>query len=278
MKLLRSLPPNRTLEQLQNHYLVEKTIAKRLKNACRSERKLIYATMYDELFRQVPDHPRLTQRNDERQVRTANKSKLALVREFLTPSSIFVEFAPGDCRFALQVANQVKRVYAIDISDQRDKRNTTPENFTLIIYDGYQLEEIQGNSVDLVFSDQLLEHLHPKDTQLHFDLVYNILIPGGKYVFRTPHAFSGSHDISQYFSNYPQGFHLREWTYTEFRQLFKALNFSRFYTIWKAKGIRLRLPYLCLQACEYMLNMLPRRCKRVLTRYLIPSICIVAVK
>jgi SAM-dependent methyltransferase len=278
MKLLKSLPPNRPFEQIKNHYLVEKAIAERLKNASREERKLIYATMNDEVFRQVPDHPRLSQRNDERQTRIANKSKLALVREFLNPSRIFVEFGPGDCRFALEVVNQVKTVYAIDISDQRGESNAIPENFTLIIYDGYQLDEIQGSSIDLVFSDQFLEHLHPEDTRLHFELAYHILKPGGKYIFRTPHAFTGPHDVSQYFSNDPQGFHLKEWTYIEFKQLFKELNFSQFYAIWQAKGIRLRLPYFYVQACEHMLNLFPRRYKRALARYLVPSICIVAIK
>src|SRR6266540_1639280 len=117
MKLRKPLPPNRSFEQVRNHYLVEKAIAERLKKASCEERKLIYATMYDDLFNQVPDHPRLTQRNNSRLTRTANKSKLELVSEFLNKSSVFVEFAPGDCRFAMEVTKYVKNVYAIDISD-----------------------------------------------------------------------------------------------------------------------------------------------------------------
>ena len=50
MKLKRPLPLNRSFSQVRNHYLVEKAIAKRLKQASREERKLIYATMYDDLF------------------------------------------------------------------------------------------------------------------------------------------------------------------------------------------------------------------------------------
>jgi len=161
MKLLKPLPANRTYEQVLNHYLVEKAIAERLRSANREERKRIYATMYDELFRKVADHSRLIQRDDEQLTRMANKSKFALVRKFLKPSSIFVEFAPGDCRFAMEVANHVKNVYAIDISDQRNHSSIAPNNFSLIIYDGYVLENIPANSVDIVFSDQFIEHLHP---------------------------------------------------------------------------------------------------------------------
>lgn len=63
MELLRPLPPHRTRKQVENHYLVEKAIAERLKAASREERRLIYSTTYDELFARVPDHPRLTRVN-----------------------------------------------------------------------------------------------------------------------------------------------------------------------------------------------------------------------
>src|SRR5438105_533973 len=51
---------NRSEERLRAHYLVERRLADRIRNArTPAERREIFATMYDELFRQVPDHPRL---------------------------------------------------------------------------------------------------------------------------------------------------------------------------------------------------------------------------
>ena len=94
----------------------------------------------------------------------------------------------------------------------------TPRNFELIVYDGYELP-IPDNTIDVVFSDQLIEHFHPDDTLFHFRLVRRILKPGGVYVFRTPHGFSGPHDISQYFCHSAKGFHLKEWTYVELSRL-----------------------------------------------------------
>ena len=278
MKPLKPLPPNRTFEQVLNHYSAEKAIAEKLKNASREERKRIYSTMYDDLFRQVPDHPRLARRADEQLTRAANREKLALVREFLSPTAVFAEFAPGDCMFALEVARHVKSAYAIDISDQVAPSETIPENFSLVVYDGYRLDEVQDDSVDLMFSDQFIEHLHPEDTRLHFELAFRCLKPGGRYVFRTPHALTGPHDVSQYFSNDPEGFHLKEWTYIEFRQLLRELSFSEFHAIWEARGIHVRLPYVYFSACERALGLLPRRYGRALARYLVPSICIVATK
>ena len=122
---------------------MEKAIAERLKQSNREERKQIYATMYDELFHQVPDHPRLTQRENEKLTLRANTSKLFILRKFIDKSTILVEFAPGDCKFAMEVANYVKRVYAIDISDQRNPNDIFPANFKLIFYDGSSLEFIK---------------------------------------------------------------------------------------------------------------------------------------
>ena len=211
----------------------------------------IYSTMYDELFNQVPDHPRLSRRSDERATRVINENKFTLVRDFLDPSGVFVEFAPGDCRFVLEVAGAyVKTAYAVDISDQRDHNLEFPSNLKLIVYDGYGLESIERSSVDTVFSDYFIEHLHPEDTRLHFELVYRLLKPGGRYVFRTPNGLTGPHDVSEYFSTTPQGFHLKEWTYAEMRLLLGSLGFRHCQMVGRVRGRRIRLPYQCARYCE----------------------------
>ena len=129
MKLLKPLPPNRSYEEIKNHYLLEKSIAERLKNSTREERTQILSTMYDEIFNKVPDHPRLTKRQSEEKTAHANKNKLSLVRKYLNESTLFVEFGPGDCRFAFEVAKRVKFSYAVDICDQRNPADIAPNNF-----------------------------------------------------------------------------------------------------------------------------------------------------
>ena len=59
-----SAESQRTPEQLRHHYEVERELADRLRSASREERKQLYAGVYDELFRRVPDHPQLTWRED----------------------------------------------------------------------------------------------------------------------------------------------------------------------------------------------------------------------
>jgi hypothetical protein len=107
----------------------------------------IYRTMYDELFAKVPDHPRLTRRSSKEQTRIANAEKMSLV-------------------------------YAVDISDQRGISPASTANFNFIVYDGYRLEDIPAGTVDVTFSDQLIEHFHPGDLELHLSLSLRLLRSG----------------------------------------------------------------------------------------------------
>lgn len=278
MKPIRPLPPGRTAEQVWHHFQIEKGIAARLLAADREERKRIYATMYDELFQQVPDHNRLTRRSDERRTEASNAGKYSLVDRFLDRTMTYVEFAPGDCRFAYRMAGEVGRVIGVDISDQRNPELPVPENFELVLYDGYDLGAIPAGSVDLVFSDQLLEHFHPEDTELHFGIIHRILKPGGKYVFRTPHLFTGPHDVSRYFCNEPEGFHLKEWTNREMKQLARRQGFARYAPLLSRHGFVTGVPYLFFAAEEAVLGALPRGVRAGIAKYVVPSVCAVAIK
>jgi 2-polyprenyl-3-methyl-5-hydroxy-6-metoxy-1,4-benzoquinol methylase len=278
MKLRKPLPPNRTLEQLWNHYLVEKAIAERLKAAGPEGRRSIYATMYDELFDHVPDHPRLTQRIDEKLSRQANAAKLTLLAGYLKRSSVVIEFAPGDCKFAMEMAKHVAHVYAIDISDQRVAGDVMPANCELIVYDGCDVNHIKPGSIDVVFSYNLIEHLFEDDTRRHFDLVLRLLKSSGMYVFKTPHAFVGPTDVSGYFADEPEGFHLKEWTFGELRHLLLELGYGQLRAYRQVKSVSVRVPWCWYDAWEYLLRVMPRSYSRRLTPYVVPEIYIVAVK
>lgn len=277
LKTKRSLPSDRNYEQVYRHYVIEKQLAQKLMQADREDRKLIYATMYDELFAQVPDHPRLTARTSERLIEAGNRSKFGLIKEMIGRNSVMVEFAPGDCVFAKYMAQRVDRVLAIDISDQSDGGEHSPPNFELVVYDGYELD-LPAATADLVFSDQLIEHFHPEDLAYHFSLVHKLLKPSGVYVFRTPHAYTGPHDVSKYFSDKPEGFHLKEWTYHELIQVLQEKGYRRFITYWYAKGIKLRLPLGYFYVLEKYFNLLPQSLKRLVSKYFLPNISMAAYK
>lgn len=269
------LPPDRTLEQLVNHFEVERAIAARLLKADRAERASIYRTMYDELFAKVPDHPRLTRREDPERTAALNRSRLSLLGRFIRDSDTVLEFGPGDCRFAYELCDRVANVIGVDISDQRGPDATAPNNFRHVVYDGYNLT-IEKKSVDVVLSDQLIEHLHPEDTSLHFQTVREVLRDGGVYVLRTPHRASGPHDVSKYFCDEPGGFHLKEWTYGELAGVLRASGFRSWHSYRAIRSRPLRLPIGCFALLEWLLRAFSTRARRSLARYLVPEILIVA--
>jgi SAM-dependent methyltransferase len=251
----------RTPEQLRHHFEVERELAGRLRRSTREERTRLFRTMYGELFARVPDHPRLARREDAEATRRAVESQMSLLRGQLAGVNTFLEIAPGDCRLAFEVARHVQRVIGVDISDQSGGAADRPENFELVVYDGYTLD-IPEETVDLAFSYQFLEHLHPDDVPLHFAMIRRVLRPGGTYVFSTPHRFSGPHDISAHFSDQPEGFHLQEWTYGELGRVIEHAGFSAWFTYRCGRPRCTRAWNAATLGAEGLIGLLPRSLRR----------------
>lgn len=270
---------SRTKEQLRNHYEVERELAQRLLKTPRKERAELFRTMYDELFERVPDHPRLIRRDTEEECARAVASRMALLRGQLEGVKTFVEIAPGDCRLAYEVCRSVDNVIGVDISNQSGGEGGAkpPDNFRLVVYDGYTLD-LPDNSADMAFSYQFLEHLHPEDIPLHFELVHRILKPGGKYIFSTPHRFSGPHDVSRHFSETPEGFHLKEWTYREMVRVIKAAGFSKAHTYRFGKARRSALANAATFGMERGFQLLPRGLQKKLSLRLFQGVTMILEK
>ena len=261
----------RTLEQKRHHYEVEHELRERLLKSNRVERTKVFALLYDELFRRVPDHPRLLRRDIEESDRRATDARFRLLRGQLDGVKTFLEFAPGDCHLAWEVCKHVPKVIGVDISDQTGGQTKAPANFELVLYDGYQLN-VPDNSVDMAYSYQFIEHLHPEDIELHFQAIHRVLRPGGVYIFDTPHAYSGPHDISSWFSETPQGFHFREWTYHDMAALLRKVGYSEWFVYRRGKPrfnwAFNQLTYLV----ESFVGLFPYRLRKALCRRLFVSV------
>ncbi|KZS62568.1 SAM-dependent methyltransferase [Mycobacterium ostraviense] len=90
-------------------------------------------------------------------------------------------------------------------------------NLSWGISDGVHLDAFEPpESYDVVVSDQVIEHIHPDDLDNHLRSVRTILKTGGKYIFNTPHRYTGPHDISRVFKcGEAAGMHLKEYTCRE---------------------------------------------------------------
>lgn len=268
----------RTQEQLLRHYQVEKELADRLRASTREERAHLFATLYQELFDRVPDHPRLTRIETAEDRQRLMQRQWRLLEPLLKPEMSFLEIAPGDCLLSYEAAKHVAKSYAADISDQRGPHlPPAPPNFTFVVYDGYDLP-LEPNSIDAAFSYQFLEHLHPDDMRPHLELILRALKPGGFYLFSTPHCFTGPHDISRHFSDVPQGFHLKEWTHYEFFDLLKELGFSECLPVRQGKPVTSGLMRAVLLGLERAISMFPRRLQKKLGDKLFQNVVLLASK
>ncbi len=267
----------RTAAQLRNHYEVERELAQRLLNSNRDERKLLFSSLYDELFERVPDHPRLTRRDTPERSEAAVEARLRILEPHLSRGMHFLEFAAGDCRLAHEVCRLVDRVTAVDISDQRAIIDKSPENFNLELYDGYALD-VRDSSVDVVFSYQFLEHLHPEDIEVHFDNVVRILKKGGMYIFDTPHRFSGPHDISGNFGSSLDCLHFQEWTYREMFGLLRRHGFACCYAYAGGKVRRSKLTNLLKIFAENFVGVLPSPLRKLCSARLFQGVTAMAIK
>ena len=263
---LRKVPrrdERRSEDRLRLHYIVERRLADQLRAAATpGERRAIAATMYDELFRLVPDHPRLLALKNARAERDHGIDwDMSQLRRFLRPGCVFLEIGAGDCALSRRVAQRAGRVYAVDICDQT--REPLPANVALVLSDGREIAVPEG-SVDVAFSDQLMEHLHPDDAVAQLASIHRALRPGGVYVCITPNRLYGPSDISAYFDDVARGFHLREYTVRELRPILREAGFPRVRAYVGARGFFVRCPSLVIEALELALGLLPARVRRAI--------------
>lgn len=246
----------RSLERLQAHYEVEKALANQLRSASPSERRRLYPSLYDELFRRVPDHPQLTRRASWRERQQAAAREFAHVRRFLKADTRFLEVGAGDCALSFKTAGIVKRVYALDVSAEIARRASPPENCQLVLSDGCNIPVPPG-SIDVAYSNQLMEHLHPDDASQQLRSIHQALVPGGAYICLTPNRLNGPHDISRYFDPVATGFHLKEYTTTELNDQFQRAGFSRIGVLASLGDLRLVLPVGPICLLERIVTRLP---------------------
>lgn len=245
----------RSQAQLLEHYQIESALAARLMAASREERKALYVPVHEELYAKLKHHPLLTRPKDAHSIAKSRKRKMALVKRYLTPQTTFLEVGPGDCTFAAFVAFKVREVIAVDITD----KIADPEalkGITFRLCDSSSIP-VAATSVDVVYSNQLMEHLHPDDAIDQLKNIYRALKATGVYICLTPSRLCGPHDISKHFSPVARGFHLREWSYSELIPLFKQAGFRRLRAFMSLRGRYIGFPAAWALRLERLIGRLP---------------------
>jgi SAM-dependent methyltransferase len=257
----------RTAERIRAHYEVERELADRLRNSSRAERRDLYSLVYDELFERVPDHPQLTRKVSADDTRVQLELQLRFLRHFLRPGITFLEIGAGDCSLSVEIARTARHVYALDVSESISSLAEIPANLERVISDGVSIP-VPAGSVDIAYSNQLMEHLHPDDA---FEQLRNIirgLAPGGRYICITPNRLNGPHDVSSHYDRQATGFHIKEYTVTELTHLFRAAGFAKARAYAQTKGRVAPVPGPVVAGVEGVLDALPFGPQRQLARAL----------
>ena len=248
----------RSPERITAHYLIERRLADTMRASTKHDRENgAYNHLYDTLLSEVYDHPRWTASHDpsddyaDRQVRM-------LLRE-LRPDDIFLDIGGGDCRIALSIAPHVAKSIVVDVSDQLVPKEIKATNFEFVKNRCSDIP-VPDASVSLVYSNQVLEHIHPDDVEDRMREVYRILKPGGHYLCRTPNRYSGPHDISMYFDYVAHGTHMCEYSYKSLYELMRATGFVHPRIIIAPRAYRLfDVPYTLARLAERFFAAVPRR-------------------
>lgn len=255
-RVLKALKEIRSEDRLRYHYEIEKILADRLKSASKEMRIGLYTECYEELFRSVGDHPQLAKKfdNDAERVRR----RLRLLRPLLGCDATLLEIGAGDCRLSIAAAPHVRKVIPVDVAPAIMARNDLPRNVEPCLSDGTSIP-VPAGSVDVAYSDQLMEHLHPDDALEQLRNIFIALKPGGRYLCITPNRLLGPHDVSRYFDDVATGLHLREYTTGDLRRLMREVGFREVHSVIAAKGVRFaQVPAGIVAALEAAAGALPR--------------------
>ncbi len=252
-------------ERIRAHYEVERELAQRLRAADRASRRTLYNDVYDELYRRVPDHPLVTGAAEVGSRDPEIHKLTGWVSPYLPRDGAFLEMGPGDCLFAFSLAARCAFVYAVDVSDGYVDAALKPPNFALKISDGTSVP-LPDASIDFAFSNQLMEHLHPDDALDQLAEIYRALKPGGTYLVLTPNRFSGPHDVSRFFSDHAEGFHLREYANGDLAAILRRAGFRSVRAGVPLRGRLAALPVAPFRALEALLGVLPAALRTPLAR------------
>lgn len=252
----------KTPDRVRRHYDIEKKLADRLRHSTAAERPELYPKVYNELFSQVPE---LGESNDEESMRYARQN-FKLLKRFLKPSTVFLEIGAGNGDLSRLVAPHVKRLVALEVSEETIARFVPPANTTVVLSKGVDIP-VEAGSIDCAFSTQVLEHIHPDDALMHIENVAKTLKPGGMYVCKTPHRYSGPHDVSWHFDLEATGLHLKEYTIGEMVDLFKQGGLTRCSVYYGGKGFYIPFPIALARIVERFVALVPLKYRRKVARF-----------
>jgi cyclopropane fatty-acyl-phospholipid synthase-like methyltransferase len=228
-----------TYEMIMHHWDLERRLRDELLSSDAAGRAEVYVRCYTELYKQLPW---LNEFSDSgATVPDWVRYAIWVAAIGPAPHKIF-EIGAGQGRMLRYLASLGHECTGSDVTSQRAAATLGQENETLksVIDNAVSVVSVKDAEYDRVLSDQVIEHLHPKDIGTHFETVRRLLRAGGRYLVCCPHIYSGPADVSRVFEcGEAGGLHLKEYTWREVIDVAKSAGFDIVYCPMPARLSRL---------------------------------------
>lgn len=260
---------------LQEMFFFEREARKRLLATTKENRVETFEAVYGEFYSRFGT--RMADENSPKALSEKLKWESLLFSPLASPGGDILELGCGQAVLIRELARKGMRCVGLDAH----VREAGEANDNLAFVQGNAVEPELDSRFDLVFSDQMLEHLHPEDVPRHFAAVRKLLKPNGCYAFCSPSALIGPADVSAHFGcKMAEGLHLKEWAYRELWPLLQQAGYT------KARSLLLnpRLTcgkhiYISIQSkmlIEVLFRPMPRKVRRLVGKVFMLSIFLVA--
>ena len=188
------------------------------------KRKIMYSNVYNAVHLLMPDNS----------AENANDKMVRVFAKELKNKSI-LDVGCGTGRFLKTIACNLphKELVGIDISVSNIPQNHSEIDFIpgdIVLFD-------VNEKFDVVYSNQVLEHIAPADIPAHLASVVRAMKDDAIFILRSPNRLFGPSDITRiidftYTGKIPaQGTHINETTYSEIIPILKANGFRQFKTV-----------------------------------------------
>ncbi len=202
-----------------------------LRESDQRKRALLAARHYDKIYRDLMAH---TPSNPDNEKRTYGFNPVFIEeRKDLFRDRIVIDIGCGSGASTEHISRYAKHVYGLEYSSvimaEANKEFGPHGNIEF-----RELEDLtlpfEDESIDVAYSNDVIEHLHPDDAFMHLQEVRRVLRTGGQYYFWTPGKKSGPHDFTKnfYLMGYgvpAQASHIKEYDFEEMIEILKQAKF-----------------------------------------------------
>lgn len=215
-------------EKMAEHFRVERDYARRILASSKGspERDRLFAEGYDAVSRLMAEYQPGGGETDYTAVVTT------LVGQQVPAGGAILDIGCATGRLLHALACRGYAVTGLDVSGEliaAARQRLAPLGLAGRVRQTEVLNYVPAAPLDGIVLDNVIEHIHPDSVGEVLAKCHNMLKPGGHLWVLTPHRFSGPHDISRQFlplGARAEGFHLREYSFTELRQELLAAGFA----------------------------------------------------